>query len=104
MRYLLDESPDVDLQSNTVDAVQHDAIPQQLYPPTRYRMRVPGVGVPFDICFTFYYGADLELVLLPTFVECVYLSPDVEVCPSAYCNWAEAELLWLERIVMAKLN
>lgn len=101
MRYLLDERPDVDLQSNTVDAVQHDAIPQQLYPPIWYRVRVPNFGVPFEFS---YIWEDGTLVEIPTFNWCVYLSPDVEVCPSPYCNWAEAELLWLERIVVAKLN
>lgn len=104
MRYLLEESPDVDLQSNTTDAVQHDANPKQLCTSMRYRVRVPDIGVPFDVCYAFYEGADLESVLLPTFVECVYLSLDGEVCPSPYCNWAEAELLWLERITVAKTN
>lgn len=99
MRYLLEESPDVDLQSNTTDAVQHDANPKQLYPPIWYRVRVPKFGVPFEFSCVWEDGT---LVEIPTFNHVFYLSLDDEVCPSPYCNWAEAELLWLERITMAK--
>ena len=63
MRYLLDERPDVDLQSKTVDAVQHDAFPQQLYPPIWYRVRVPKFGVPFEFSYIWEDGALVEVLM-----------------------------------------
>lgn len=73
MRYLLDERPDVDLQSKTVDAVQHDAIPQQLYPPIWYRVRVPNFGVPFEFS---HIWEDGTLVEMPTFNHVLCMSAE----------------------------
>lgn len=51
------------------------------------RVRVSySVNKPFEFCLFFRDDSDSLSVILPTFTDVVFLSPETEVCPSLYRN------------------
>jgi hypothetical protein len=73
----------------------------------RQRVKVSySVNTPFDFCLVFRQGSDILSVILPTFNDVVFLSPETEVCPSLYRNLGRRDQMpndhikahiWLER-------